>query len=567
MIQTELYIREITRFLRTVTIKNVYFDEQMQNEWVKDQWRDKLPTNLRPYYRHLAGEYILKDYSGWVAAYRNANPSTDIDDAMIIEFGKSCGLSTSVTIDGTVYNNTDIYTKFDEPVVVLSIDTKTPVPFTKQVLNNKRHHKTAALYRIPNRYYSNVCEKYPYQIDLIKAIVYPIESISAAYKADNFSILACDQGLLESNERTSLYACMEDTLAVVRRRWDVAEFTYEDLYALSMQAKIWSILLIALFKQRVLNIRTSAASKYHVWEYLKSKGLDDYRDVLSQKQAIFLYRNFPYLLRNRGTDANLVLLVHKLLSEWNIVIQSKNLLQQTNAVDQDGVHDTLETCLMHPVIDSVEIARSVLDELRSIDNSEESYVMKHMKAADELKAFDDLSNDLQELTLGTVQTLDEIYDHERKAGLEYQTDEMFELSKNKQTPMFTKTPHTYLPTKLLEITKSIGSTLFEQLYSRFVTETIYYRLYLGDLDHVITFMPEGSLYPMNLTIAQAIAMIQYCEMKETGTYKTGLYPPTKVQLTCPYKTKFEPIRETYNWRNLDQNTGCPPYHPTPNRTV
>ena len=27
MIQTELYIREITRFLRTVTIKNVYFDD------------------------------------------------------------------------------------------------------------------------------------------------------------------------------------------------------------------------------------------------------------------------------------------------------------------------------------------------------------------------------------------------------------------------------------------------------------------------------------------------------------------------------------------------------------
>lgn len=554
MIQTELYIREITRFLKTVTLKNVYFEDQMQSEWVNDQWRDKLPTNLKPYYRHLAGDYILKDFSEWIAAYRRWDPSTTLSDDEIESIGRSYGLTDTVKIDGIVIKNTAIYTKFDTLVTVWSIDTKTVIPFTKQVLNSKLHHKTASLYRIPNRYYSNICSRYPEEVDLIKAIVYPVKSINTAIDAENYAVLSCDLSLLDTNERTSLYTCMLETLAVIKRRWDVAEFTYEDLYALSMQGKVWSILLLALFKQRVLNIRTSSANKYHVWEYLKSKGLDDYRDVLSKKQAIFLYRNFPYLLRNRGTDRNLILLAHKLLSEWNIVIHSKNLLQQTKTVEHNKTYNMLEDCTPHTVIDSVEIAKSILDTLREIDNNDDAYLLKHRKAADEIEAFDDLANDLQELTIGTVETLEDTYDHERKVGIEYQEDELFEMSKNKQTPLFERTPHTYLPTKLLEITKNTESTLMQQLYARFVTESLLYRLSTGDLEYMISFTPEGNLYPIHLSVAQAIAMIQYCALKEMNLYEPGMMPSTYANLTRPFKVDYAPVPDTYLWRNTPQKT-------------
>lgn len=556
MIQTELYIREITRFLKTVTLKNIYFDEQMQNEWVKDQWRDSLPTNLRPYYRHLAGDYILKDLSEWVAAYRAWDPSTKKTDKEIEAIGRNIyGLTTTTKLWDSHGNpvelpNTAIYNHFDRLVVVWSIDTKEVIPFTKTVLTSKQHHKTASLYRIPNRYFYNICEQYPDQVDLIKAIVYPISSVVEAEQAGNFSILSCDLSLLEINEQASLYTCMLETLAVIRRRWDVAEFTYEDLYALSIQGKIWSILLTALFKQRILNIRTSSACKYHVWEYLKSKGLKDYRDVLSTKQAIFLYRNFPFILRNRGTDRNLILLAHKLLSEWNIVLNGKNLLQQT----ERGSDKTVNTAKVIPVIDSVEIAKVVMNDLREIDRNEDKYILKQMKYADELEVFNNLSNDLQELNIGTIESLDEIYDKQKQAGLEYQIEELFEISKNKQTPLFERTAHTYLPTKLLEITKSTESTLLQQLYTRYVTEALFYHLSKGNLDYIISFTPEGALYPVNLTVAQAIAMVIYCSLKETNTYVEGSYPPTLAKLERIFSSEYIEVPETYNWCNLTQKT-------------
>ena len=340
MIQLELYIKEITRFLKTMTIKNDYFKDQMEENYVADAFLGKLPDSLHPYYRHLLGQCSYESFDEFrlkagLLPYDENNTETKSDAELAVEYGfdyvstsMSDPVVTQDNINGInirlrsypcvignelvrVYPNCVwyygqicpvriLYKKFDELMIINSIDNYEIIPFTSKIINSRDYQKTASLYRMPNRYYSKLCEKYPLMVDVIKAIVYPVPNLAACVEAPNYSLISCDLTQLKENERTSMYTCVLDTLSMIQRRWDVREFVYEDLYALSMQAKIWDTLLLALMKQRIVNIRTSSVHEYHIWEYLKSHGLEDYSDVLSNKQALFLYKNFPYLLRGGG---------------------------------------------------------------------------------------------------------------------------------------------------------------------------------------------------------------------------------------------------------------------------
>ena len=376
MVKLELYIREITRFLRTVTLKNVYFADQMLETWVKASYRDNLSLEDHPYYRHLLGKYILSNATFEAArealgfpteircreivnilnnplSYTAVNvrqASTDLDNCKqifnlpeldasslntrIINYLKNnYGISKTVVVNGILYNTDDVYTKFDKLPIVHSFDTGKEIPFVFQQINSKAHRKTRATYKIPSAYYDKLIKDYPDEKDIIKCILYPAnKSLNELYSAKNYSILGCDLTLLEEGERQSLYNAMEEKLNVIRWRWDVRAFTYENLYALSMQAKIWSILLIELFKQRVLNIRTSEVHSYHLWNYLKSKGVGEYSDALSRKQALFLYINFPWIDRHKGSDHNLLLLTHKLLHENGMTVYHKSIVNDNKSL-------------------------------------------------------------------------------------------------------------------------------------------------------------------------------------------------------------------------------------------
>lgn len=377
MVKLELYIREITRFLRTVTLKNKYFADQMLETWVKPEYRSELAIEDQPYYKHLSGQYILSDNSFETARkklelpteyrcyeiqdilhkptkYSSAEyskalnefnrirnlvgyPNLDVGslDAAVVDYMKSFyGLAKSVRVNGVLRRTDDVYSKFDNVPIINSFDTKQPVPFTFKLINSIQHRKTRATYKIPSSYYDKLIEEYPNEKDIIKNILYPIKckTIQEAYNADNYSILGYDLSLLEEDERTSLFNAMEEKLNVIRRRWDVGAFVYENLYALSMQAKIWSILLAELFKQRIINIRTSEVHSYHLWNYLISKGVGDYSDVLTRKQALFLYKNWPWIYRHKGSDHNLLLLTHKLLYEHHLTVHDKIMLQDTETL-------------------------------------------------------------------------------------------------------------------------------------------------------------------------------------------------------------------------------------------
>lgn len=581
MIQLELYIREIVRFLRTMTIKNEYFKYQMEDTHVADAFIGKLPDSLHPYYRRLLGKCSYESFNEF---RRLAGIPSDVTDAQLaVDYGfdyvavpaTNDKITTTVIEGYNVRLNSDLvtindavyrvypncvwfygqicpikllYKKYDELMVINSIDTHTVIPFNRHMLSSKTHQKTASLYRMPSRYYSKICAKYPLMVDIIKAIVYPVPSLDACVNASNYSLISCDLTQLKENERSTMYTCVLDVLSLIKRRWDVKEFVYEDLYALSMQAKIWDTLLLALMKQRVVNIRTSAAHPYHVWEYLKSHGLDDYSDVLSTKQAMFLYRNMPYLLRNRGSDFNLILLSHKLLSDWNIEIVGKNILQTTP--------DFRETCESTPVVDSVVVGESVLSKLEEIDANDARYMNKTKKFEDELNTFDYRKSDLQQMQSGEIESLASLYEKEKESGLEYQENSLFVRSTNDQTRQFTYTPHTSFVTKLLEISKTTVSTLFKQIYARFMTESLLYRAAIGQADYMISFIPEGMSYSVNIHVKDAIGLVWYCVLKEMGWFKEDDISNPDIYLTVPYKEVFKPISETFHWNNHTFNDKC-----------
>ena len=81
---------------------------------------------------------------------------------------------------------------YDEMMYVTSLDTGQEIPFALESFYTdcalaaglpatSVHRKTLEAYRIPNRYYDILCEKYPKQVDLIKAIVYrvPTKEVSS----------------------------------------------------------------------------------------------------------------------------------------------------------------------------------------------------------------------------------------------------------------------------------------------------------------------------------------------------------------------------------------------------
>ena len=595
MVKLELYIREITRFLRTVTIKNVYFVDQMNEVWVNPKYRDVLSVNDYPYYRHLSGNYILSNATFEKAreklgiptekrctvvhrilsntdAYLQSevqsaekelyycrtllqNPSLNpryMNDEIIKFMDEEYGLVKTVLVNGTYLPTDVVYTKFDNVPITRSFDTREKIPFTYKVINSRSHRKTKATYKIPSSYYDKITEEYSNEREIIKNILYPISSIEDAIAAENYSVLACDLTQLEENERTTLYSAMLDKLNVIRRRWDVSQFTYENMYAVSMQAKIWSVLIAELFKQRILNIRTSEVHSFHLWNYLESHGIGDFSDIITRKQALFLYKNWPWLYRNRGSDHNIILLTHKLLFDNHLTTHDKVVLQQNETLRTD--------CRSTPVAKTGEIQQEILERLRLIEKNDDNYLNKTIKAEDELNSFQYTRPDGEQIALNDTEEIEVTFDKERTAKLEYQDDVPFTIATALQKTDFAYTPHTNFPTKLLELRKRDIDDILAKMYIRFVTESILYNVAMGYGEDVLKL--EYGEISATLSVKDLLILFLYCEGQLHGYFSRIVNGqlhkpkiPRHVYLCVPYKKEFEDMtneRGYYTWHNFKQ---------------
>lgn len=568
MVLLEQYLKEPIYFLRTVTLKNKYFADQMLATDVNEAYQNILDQADTPYYKHLNGEYILKD--GY----------TSINEIPV--------------------SNKMIYTKFDTMMYIMSLDTQKEIAFTKA--NLKKHPKTASWYRMPNSYFFKLCDRYPTQTDLIKSIIYPVEDIDAAIQAENFTILNYDKSLLQDNEYVSIINAIQSTLDVIRSRWDVKEYVYEDMYAVVQQSLIWYVLYYTIIAQRVKNIRTASVHEWHIWEYLKSKGIADYRDVLSFKQALFLYKNIDYLLKHKGTNRNFSILIGALMSELNVSLYTKSLIQSTSTpVTTDETVKTLahqilneitsmvspeetisgttatpaitsttvdaddefaETSVLNPVFGNV--SKPAVKVLSTVTGDEylikqaASFVRSTSKEANSTSGnitTDILSisnkstskNNITEALTGTIEQLSYTFKKEQESSLEYTDEDLYELSTNKQEKQFPVTPHTLLVTKAHEINKNVKSVLFEQIYAKFMTDSYLYRAALGDLNGMVITIPLTDTITVSVTVKAAIALAMYFAAKEYGITLT--FPPSAVDLYWGYKSEFPELPKTFKYQN------------------
>lgn len=276
--QIDTYNQEIFNFLRTVTIKFEPFAYSMGSEIMESEGIIDPHGSWNPYYQNLIGEY-----------------------------------SSAQKLSGVM--------------TVTAVEDGSTVVFSKELV--KTHPRTMALYTVDTDEYKNLEDKYPQYRGLIRTIAYPVGTMDDVLNAPNLSLIGYDDSYLESNERESIVTCLKTFLQMVRERWYIDEYRFENLYPITFWGVLWSLLPMVLATQRYLNIRTAAAHSFHVWEFLKSRGLGDYRDVLTHKQSMWLYRNIDYIRKNQGKNSNLKILAENLLPEVAVSLLYVDMYQET----------------------------------------------------------------------------------------------------------------------------------------------------------------------------------------------------------------------------------------------
>ena len=556
MLLTKLANQEVVNFLRTVTIKNGYFADQLLQVLVRPQYRDGLPIERNPYYMHLTGQYILRDEVN----------ATLTDPQTGVKYTQTYGTSFYITNEDGVrvrVTNKQVYTDdaFDEMMYITSLDTQEEIPFTRENLHGDAanaastvHKKTLEAYKVPGRYFNMLCKKYPKQVDLIKSIVYLVDPIKlsseeiAAYgsdlptknelrmrnaiEAEHLSLLQYDDQILEDRERYDILDTVRATLNILRLRWDVKEYTFEENYANVHWAMMWSLLPLAIVAQRYANIRSPQVHSSHVWDYLTSKGLDSYRGYLTPAQEFFLYKNFQFLKDNSGQHRVLNILIDNLLTEYNLHIESKTVVMDKTGITNEtdigtnyseqcahcsrrsicfknitkyacdefvGISETLKP---RPIILSEDLTgvrkSKVLDLLKTRydcegEEAEKRYdrsFMWHDAAIDGITAELDREQTID--TTGAVEELEDVILREYESKLEpVFNDDVVES----QRLDLRHVRSSYLPTKLLEIIEDPVEPTYDEMFTRFVTDTFL---------HLAPQIVNGSLSPK---VAESYSMM------------------------------------------------------------
>lgn len=428
MVQLDEYRKEIFNFLRTVSIKFEPFAYLMGSSYMQQYGLEDPHGEWNPYYINLSGNYA---------------PS-------------------------------------DTRMTVYASEVGRHVPFDRDLIKN--YPRTAALYKIPNPEYTILEERYPNNLGLIRSIAYPINDIKDAIAAPNFALLSYDDSLLHINERENLVATLKTFLDMVKARWWIVEYTYENMYAVTFWAMLWQCLPNILLTQRFKNIKTPYVHPFHIWEYLKSKGLKDYRDVLTNNQANWLYRNIDYILKNKGKHTNLIDLAENLLEEIFVSLVTKDIVQETGSKWDD--------CVTNPI-----------------------FVSKNIVTGEEV----------------SKETVKNVNDKLVGSGLDSDTsaERVEELEKE-----LGEHPFNELPTKVVELKKDSINTSNELTMVKFFLDTLMYRVSQNDCSFYCSLLEPVNNINIKLYVGDMIALWYWALKKSIGEEPT--YLPTKYRAHIPF---------------------------------
>jgi len=223
------------------------------------------------------------------------------------------------------------YHTSDTKMYVTSLDTRETILFSPDVLED--HPRTKSVYMPGGLYYDRLCNTYPQQVDLIKSIVFPVPDIEKAIDADNLTLLSYGNGYLEEWEQQPMIMDIENFLEIVKERWYFDFLDDEPYFYLTFWGSLWTYLAMLIMSNRMEYINTPYVHSWHIWNYLKSKGLDDYSDVLDREKSMMLYQDIDYLKSNAGKQSNLIILANGLLNDFGVAIYGRKVVQEaeTNA--------------------------------------------------------------------------------------------------------------------------------------------------------------------------------------------------------------------------------------------
>lgn len=431
----DLYRREIFNFLRTVTIKFEPFAYLMGEKHMNAYGLTNPHGKWNPYYIHLSGEYTSDELA-----------SGDVMHVYTVEH------------------------ELPEDIIL-----------TKNVRDT--NPKTYALYHIPNAEYEHLEEKYPKHVGLLRCMIYPVKDIDTAIAAPNLSLLAYDASLLDVNEREDIVKYLKDFLEMVRHRWWIEEYTYEDMYAVTFWAMLWQLLPMVLLGRRFENIKTPYVHPFHIWEYLKSKNLGDYRDILTHRQSLWLYRNIDYILENKGKASNLTILAKNLLEDAFVSLHYIDMQQDISNFEED----------LHA-------------QPQFIFNNYET------DKEEKIKQLDDLNPMLYEAGLSDSNTP------------EYVTETANDLG---------TTGYNQLPTKYLELKKDRIDTSSLAMMTTFFLHSLVYRYSEGKLEYSVTISDPYTGASVKLYINDMIVLLYYAICRSIDLQPT--YIPTQVRVRVPYR--------------------------------
>lgn len=248
-------------------------------------------------------------------------------------------------------NLAGLYHPLDEPMTVVSLDTTEPILFNRD--NILRHRATFKEYQFGSQYYDELVKRYPKQEDLIRGILDPIE-IDRAISSPDYTILYYDENELEPNE-TNIIPLLQDQLYAEIDRWEVRDYGISDeYYPLALLSLVYLHIPQWISVLRIENCKTYKAHSFHIWNYLDGFGnLSQYKDYLTRRQVLWLYRNIAWVRNNAGKEETFLALVENLCTVRGIPIGKYSVRHNTEEMPD----------ALLPAVDAVRYPINLLDKL------------------------------------------------------------------------------------------------------------------------------------------------------------------------------------------------------------
>ena len=225
------------------------------------------------------------------------------------------------------------YHATDVPMMIRSLDTDEVIVFNKE--NLKLHLATAREYAKGTYWFNRLVQEYPSQPTLIRGILQPIP-YSETIEAEDYKILRYNEKLVLWNE-TQLIPKLQEFIKSVVSQIMGHEYNYtDDLFMPIMTDLLYASILQGIHTIRLENMYTRHSHEFFIWSHIDSYGnFSKYKNSLSRKQTMWLFRNIAWLRNNPGQAFTFDKLLQNLLTEANIPLAKYDMVEGTETQVED----------------------------------------------------------------------------------------------------------------------------------------------------------------------------------------------------------------------------------------